>query len=158
MRVRRQELPEFVGNVMSMLAIRPRKNVATVIGLHGELGAGKTTFVQEVAKKLGVGEKVQSPTYVLIKKYQIPTQGDALAPRLSKASPFSELVHIDAYRLNSAGEFAALRIGEIFGDSANLIFIEWPERVSAALPAPDLVIKFSSEGAGESERFIEIEK
>jgi tRNA threonylcarbamoyladenosine biosynthesis protein TsaE len=144
MKVLLNELSTSVKNVLAML---PQEgNRASLIALQGELGAGKTTFVQALAKELGVKDTVQSPTYVLMKKYAISH------PR------FKTLIHIDAYRLNNAQEFAALRPEQFLNEPATLVCIEWPERVEGALPKPDLVIKFSSEGAGEGERFIEIQK
>ena len=119
---------------------------AAVIALRGELGAGKTTFVQTLAKEFGVKEIVQSPTYVLMKKYEVSH------PR------FKTLIHIDAYRLQGAQEFAALWPEEFLNDPSALVCIEWPERAQGALPKPDIVIKFSSENAAEGERFIEMEK
>ena len=114
--------------------------------MRGELGAGKTTFVQALARELGITTVVQSPTYVLMKRYDISYRN------------FKHLIHIDVYRLNGAKEFAALKPEEFLNDPTNLVCIEWPERVEGALPAPDLTIQFSSEGAAEGERFIEMEK
>jgi tRNA threonylcarbamoyladenosine biosynthesis protein TsaE len=101
--------------------------------------------VQALAKELGVAEVVQSPTYVLMKKYSI------------SHARFKTLIHIDAYRLNNEQEFAALRPEQFLNNPSNLVCIEWPERVEGALPAPDVVIKFSAEGAAEGERFIDIQ-
>ncbi|MDO8548473.1 MAG: tRNA (adenosine(37)-N6)-threonylcarbamoyltransferase complex ATPase subunit type 1 TsaE [bacterium] len=140
-------LNELSTIVKKVLAALPQGGTrASIITLQGELGAGKTTFVQALAKELGVIDIVQSPTYVLMKKYQISH------PR------FKTLIHIDAYRLNNAQEFAALEPEQFLNDPNNLVCIEWPERVEGALPKPDLTIKFSSEGASEAERFIEVEK
>ena len=66
-----RELPEFVRNVRAVLAMRPRHPHAAVVALQGELGAGKTSFVQEFAKQAGVEDVVQSPTYVLMKTYDM---------------------------------------------------------------------------------------
>lgn len=121
------------------------KSHATLIALRGDLGAGKTTFVQALARELGIAETVQSPTYVLMKKYEI-----------KKAAPFKTLVHIDAYRLNNAEEFAALKPEQFLEDPKALIVVEWPERVGDALPKPDVVLNFSSLAANEGERYIEV--
>jgi|SRR3989344_721074 len=96
---------------------------ATVVGLAGDLGAGKTTFIQGAAKSLGIEESVTSPTFVIEKIYPLVDQ------------PFAHLIHIDAYRLKSADELVALGWGEIIRDPRNVIFIEWPERVSNIMPA-----------------------
>lgn len=115
---------------------------AAVIALSGELGAGKTTFVQALAKELGVSDTVQSPTYVLMKSYDIAYKH------------FTKLVHIDAYRLNTAEEFNTLRPETFLADPANLVCIEWPERVEGVLPKPDVVLKFSSENMDTENRHI----
>lgn len=105
---------------------------ATLITLSGELGAGKTTFVQAVAKTLGVGETVTSPTFVLQKIYVLPP-----------FSSFSHLIHIDAYRLKSGKELEALGFDACMRDPHNLILLEWPEQVADALPTPTAHIRMT---------------
>jgi len=108
----------------------PKKTGATAVGLSGNLGSGKTAFVQVCAKILGIKETLTSPTFVIIKKYSIPK------------SSFSNLYHIDAYRLKSGEELKKLNWEEISSDSKNLIFIEWPENVSGAIPKNAFKIAF----------------
>jgi tRNA threonylcarbamoyladenosine biosynthesis protein TsaE len=139
------ELPAFVREVLKSLDSARDKSRATLVALRGDLGAGKTTFVQALAKELGIEETVQSPTYVLMKRFDISNH-----PR------FKRLIHIDLYRLERPEEFGALKPEEFLHDPHNLICIEWPERAEALLPTPDLMLTFSSEGAGAGERFIEI--
>ena len=95
---------------------------ALVVGLVGDLGAGKTTFMQAVAKHLGVKDKVRSPTFVIMKKY----------PLKNKKHNF--LFHLDAYRLKNEKELLTLGWEEIIKDKKNLVFIEWPENVSKIIP------------------------
>lgn len=149
-----KNLSEFAGNVLAMIWMDGQKDRATLVALRGELGAGKTTFVQALAARLGIKDPVQSPTYVLMKSY--PLQG----PLTTFGAPrrFNRLVHIDAYRLNSAEEFAALKPEQFLSDPKALVLVEWPEKVGAALHEPDIAINFSSEGAAEGERFIEIQQ
>ena len=130
-----------------VLAELPVKNTAALLALSGELGAGKTTFVQALGKALGITETMQSPTYVLMKKYEI-----------KKALPFTKLIHIDAYRLEKPEEFAALKPEQFLKDPKTLVVVEWPEKVEGALPPADLIINFSSQDAGEGERYIEVQK
>lgn len=116
-----------------VLKLTPKKDEATLIALSGELGSGKTTFVQCVARALGITENITSPTFVLIKNYKLPVgTGD-----------FKFIYHLDAYRLESGKELAKLGFEEIIADPRNLIFLEWPENVSEVLPADFLTIKFS---------------
>ena len=96
---------------------------ATILGLQGELGAGKTTLVQAMAKQLGVKDTVVSPTFVIAKYYQtIDTR-------------FGTLVHIDAYRIESPDELGPLNFDVLLSTPNTLIIIEWPERIRGALPS-----------------------
>lgn len=142
-RVPLKELPYFARNVLSMLMLAEPKANATVVALEGALGAGKTTFVQILARELGVVEVVQSPTYVLMKKYQTTN------------SKFKTVIHIDAYRLEDPAEFDALKPEEFLSDAHTLVLIEWPERVEGRLPERDMTIKFLGEDTGD-EREIEV--
>lgn len=109
---------------------------ATVVALSGELGAGKTTFAQGMARALGVEEQVTSPTFVIERVYPLSGQ------------KFARLVHIDAYRLKGTHELPAIGWDELIADSGNLVIIEWPEMIPGALPQGALLVSF--EGSGES--------
>lgn len=109
-------------------------DAATIITLSGELGAGKTTFVQGIARALGVEENVTSPTFVIEKVYELTGQ------------KWKHLIHIDAYRLKSAHELEVLGWHEIAQEPGNLIVIEWPERVAALIPADAIRITFTGSG------------
>lgn len=115
---------------------------AFVVGLYGDLGSGKTTFVQRFAKNLGVKEFVTSPTFVIEKVYDI------------EHKDFDKLVHIDAYRLDSANELLTLGWEKLFENPKNLILIEWPEKVKEILPENHAKVKFRF--LSENEREIEI--
>ena len=95
---------------------------AIVVALEGELGAGKTTFVQGFARALGIKRHLTSPTYVLIKDY-----------RLSTIS-YRRLIHIDSYRLKNYKDLVRLGIKEMIADHKNIILIEWSDRVKKILP------------------------
>src|SRR5574343_128358 len=88
--------------------ISPKNDSAFVIGLSGNLGAGKTAFTKCIAKSLGVEETVTSPTFVIEKIYELDNQ------------KFSHLIHIDAYRLNSPHELLSLGWEKIISDPKNL--------------------------------------
>ena len=102
--------------------ISKNENSATVVGLYGDLGSGKTAFTQAAAKCLGVKEAVTSPTFVIEKIYKLDHQN------------FDHLIHIDSYRLKSGDELLHLGWEEIAKNPKNLIFIEWPEKVAEILP------------------------
>jgi tRNA threonylcarbamoyladenosine biosynthesis protein TsaE len=146
------ELPEFARNVRAMLKMLPKKASATTVWLKGNLGAGKTTFMQALGHELEVQEDIQSPTYVLMKKYELPQN----RTQFGSIRKFHKLVHIDAYRLHTADEFSALKPEQFLNDPTTLVAIEWPEHVEAALPKPDLVISFTADGADINERYIEV--
>ncbi len=109
---------------------------ATVIGLSGDLGSGKTAFVKAIARTLGVAEAILSPTFVIAKFYQL---GDRL--------PWQTLVHVDAYRIENPEELRALKWEEIVTDRRNLVMIEWPEQLGEFFPpdAPMLHFRFIDE-------------
>lgn len=113
---------------------------ATIVGLSGDLGSGKTAFVKAVAKALGIGNPVLSPTFVLAKFYDIP-----------RGSLWSRLIHIDAYRIDDHAEIKTLRWEEIKNDTSNLVFIEWPERIGDALPRESAVLRFRFLNEGSRE-------
>ncbi|MEI6191387.1 MAG: tRNA (adenosine(37)-N6)-threonylcarbamoyltransferase complex ATPase subunit type 1 TsaE [bacterium] len=140
--------------------LSPKNDSATIVGLFGDLGSGKTTFTQALAKHLNVSEVVTSPTFVIEKIYLLnddrKLSEDPL--RLTRTNRYEEipkafkkLIHIDAYRLDSGKELLSLQFAEIQKDPKNLILIEWPERVADILPV-DLVkinFKFISENERE---------
>lgn len=146
------ELTYLVRNILATLRMEPQKGEATILALRGDLGAGKTTFVQHLARELGAEAVVQSPTYVLMKTYELPQTRTSFGGK----RVFRTLVHIDAYRLERPEEFMALRPEEFLRDPGVLLVVEWPERLRGVLPAPDMTIAFSAEGAGEGERYIEV--
>lgn len=98
------------------------KETATVIALHGDLGAGKTTFTQFLARALGVTQSLNSPTFVLMKRYPL------------EAQPFDNLFHVDAYRLDNADDLRKLDFESVLAEPKNLVVIEWPERVADLIP------------------------
>lgn len=107
---------------------------AYVVGLVGDLGAGKTTFVQALAKELGATESVTSPTFVLVQRYAI------------HHPVFSSLVHIDAYRLHPE-EVHTIGWDEYLADPKNLVLVEWPEKMEDMFPgdAPKLIFSVVDE-------------
>lgn len=112
------ELPKVAKEFLDFLSTRVSQSSATIIGLSGDLGAGKTTFTQAIARELGVAETVASPTFVIEKVYLLP-----------KDAPFQRLIHIDAYRLSDGEDLRSLGWDEISTDPHNMIIVEWPEHV-----------------------------
>jgi tRNA threonylcarbamoyladenosine biosynthesis protein TsaE len=108
-----------------------------VIGLNGELGAGKTTFVQFVAQFLGITEVVNSPTYNYLKVYPIPETG-------------TNLVHVDAYRLRTQADIDSVGLTEYLADPNNIIFIEWASNIADLLPGKTQYYIFEVRGEERS--------
>src|SRR3989344_2000669 len=115
-----------------------KKFESGVIALTGELGAGKTTFVQGFAGGLGIKDKIISPTFVLIRQHKIPKTDKTL-------------FHIDLYRIE---KFDGLGLEEIIEDPNNIILIEWAEKASDLLPNGTTWINIVQEG--ENKRKITI--
>lgn len=113
-------------------ALRTASGGALVIGLEGELGAGKTTLVAGILAGVGVAGAIRSPTYTLIEPYE---------------AAGLQLYHIDLYRLSGAREVEALGIRDLLGDRAVLL-IEWPSRGAGALPTEDLSVSIEYQAAG----------
>ena len=111
-------------------SITPLPGRATVVGLYGDLGAGKTTFVQAVARAVGITEKVNSPTFLIVKSYKL------------QVGSLKTLVHIDAYRLKSSEELRKLRFEELLADPNNLILVEWADKVADLLPPDHIQLQF----------------
>ncbi len=99
---------------------------ALVVGLSGHLGAGKTAFTKAVAKILGVSEEITSPTFVIMKLYEIAQVANMES---GVEVPWKRLVHTDAYRLEKREELEVLEWEKLVADKNNLILIEWPENV-----------------------------
>ena len=121
-----------------ILKKKPPKDIASVIGLTGELGGGKTTFLQGFAKGLGIKEKILSPTFVLMKKFPIKS----LKQKPDEGSVFEFFYHIDCYRIKTTEEILGLGLKEIISCPKNIVAIEWAEKVKGILPKNTVIIKF----------------
>ncbi|MBU2575645.1 tRNA (adenosine(37)-N6)-threonylcarbamoyltransferase complex ATPase subunit type 1 TsaE [Patescibacteria group bacterium] len=117
------DLQKFAKNLCSKL------KAGQIIALTGELGAGKTTLVQMIAKELGIKARVASPTFNLVKEYDVKPEVRGI----------KKLCHIDLYRID--GKFDDLGLDEYFDDKDSVLFIEWAEKIKKHLPKDVIWIK-----------------
>jgi tRNA threonylcarbamoyladenosine biosynthesis protein TsaE len=110
-----------------------------VVVLSGDLGAGKTTMTQGLARALGVDEPVQSPTFTLMRQYEC-------LPRL---------LHLDIYRLDRVNEVLDLGLHELLDEGAVAV-VEWGDAVAPTLASSYLEVRFEL-GAGDDERAIDVQ-
>ncbi len=113
----------------------------TILCLHGDLGTGKTCFVQGLARALGIRRPVGSPTFTLINEY-----------RAQRA-----LVHIDLYRLRGAVDAFSLGLEDYLAHPEGLVVIEWAERIADFIPEEAWHIHLAS-GAAETDRRIRVDR
>lgn len=128
------ELPEAARAVLDALDGR------TVVALRGEMGAGKTTLIREIAAQLGAGDVVTSPTFALVNQY-VGTGG-------------RRICHFDFYRIDRIEEAYDLGYEEYFY-SGDLCLIEWPEKIEELLPDNTMNVRIGV--LSDEERSIEID-
>ncbi|HUJ44169.1 MAG TPA: tRNA (adenosine(37)-N6)-threonylcarbamoyltransferase complex ATPase subunit type 1 TsaE [Opitutaceae bacterium] len=117
------------------------------LALHGDLGVGKTTFVQGLARGFGINDPVTSPTFNILHLYR-GTAAPGRARRKAGCRGARTLVHLDAYRLENAHQVSELML-EDFLVSPYCLAIEWPERIAAWLPADALHLTLAIEAPGQ---------
>ena len=152
MQIISKNLKETEGFAKKFLqSLKKDDKIAIVVGLFGNLGSGKTTFVQFVAQNLGIKENITSPTFVIEKIYSVKSHRAGISPKvklfnrankIEKENWPKKLIHIDAYRLQKGEELRVLGFEEILNDPENLILIEWPKNVHNILPKSILKIEF----------------
>ena len=111
-----------------LLSFPSKRKKTMVIGLFGDLGGGKTTFLQGFAKGLGIKEKILSPTFILMKKFQI--------------TKFKYFYHFDCYRIKEPKEILDLGWEEIISNPQNIVAVEWADRIEKILPKDTISINF----------------
>lgn len=89
-----------------------------IVAIKGRLGAGKTTFVQALAKALGIKKNIQSPTFALMRSYPIPKRGE-----------LKRLLHVDAYRIEDERDLLPLDLDQELADGRTALVLEWPEKI-----------------------------
>lgn len=140
--------PSIIYSVIAKSRGRNRNRL--ILGLAGDLGSGKTTFVKGLARGLEVEAKITSPTYVFVRSYPLPPFAWGLTEK-------SILYHLDLYRLTRADQNPLLSLGlrEVLDDRRGLVVIEWVERLIPKTIRPDLKILFEY-GDKKTSRLIRI--
>ena len=109
-------------------------NGGDILSLHGDLGAGKTTFTKGLAVALGIVKNVTSPTFAIMNVYELPEPKNGI----------KTLVHVDAYRLESPDEIITVGAEDYLGEPHVLTVIEWPEKIQTVLDNYETIdLKFS---------------
>ena len=119
-----------IGKILAKEILKTASKKALILGLIGELGGGKTTFLQGFAKGLGIKEKILSPSFVILKRFKI------------KDLRFKNFYHIDCYRINKPKEILNLGLKEIISNPQNIVAIEWADKIKKILPKNSIILKF----------------
>ena len=122
-----------IGEILAseILKSSTKREKAFIIGLIGDLGGGKTTFLQGFAKELNIKEKILSPTFVILKRFKI------------KHHTFKEFYHIDCYRIKKSKDILDLGLKEAVCDSGNIVAIEWADKIKSIIFRKSIIIKFN---------------
>ncbi|MDD3679786.1 MAG: tRNA (adenosine(37)-N6)-threonylcarbamoyltransferase complex ATPase subunit type 1 TsaE [Candidatus Shapirobacteria bacterium] len=112
----------------------------TTLALFGDLGGGKTTFLQGIAQGLGVKERILSPTFIISRDYSISRGG--------------RFYHFDWYRIKDTDQVGSLGMEELFGNN-NIVAVEWADRALQVLPKKRVEVYFKYQN-GENDRKITI--
>ncbi|HZE87550.1 MAG TPA: tRNA (adenosine(37)-N6)-threonylcarbamoyltransferase complex ATPase subunit type 1 TsaE [Methylomirabilota bacterium] len=97
-----------------------------ILALHGDLGSGKTTFIQGLAKGLGITKKIISPTFIIMRTYAVQVK--------NQKSKIKNFYHVDLYRIENEKDIEGIGLLELMNDPENIIAIEWPEKIENLLP------------------------
>lgn len=118
----------------SAMAFLAAMDDRTVFAFHGQMGAGKTTFIKAICEELGVEDVINSPTFAIINEYRSETTGELI-------------YHFDFYRINKLSEAEDIGTEDYFYSGA-LCFIEWPEKIEDLLPGDvvEVTIKENPDG------------
>lgn len=114
-----------------------------ILALSGDLGAGKTTFIQGLANGLGIKRRIISPTFVIVRTYKLKNMSAKF------------FYHIDLYRMQGVHDVKGLGIDEIIADDNNIVAIEWSEKMLNMLPENRLNINFIHKNDNKREIWIE---
>ena len=118
-----------LGKVLARDFLKKKSKKARVLALIGELGGGKTTFLQGLAEGLGAKSRILSPTFVIMRRSKI------------RNSRFRDFYHIDCYRIRGTKEILSLGFKKIISNPRNIVAIEWADNIKKALPRGLMTLK-----------------
>jgi tRNA threonylcarbamoyladenosine biosynthesis protein TsaE len=111
------------------------------LAFYGDLGAGKTTFIQGLAKGLGIEKRIISPTFIIMRHYKIDR---------------GNFYHVDLYRTQSKHDLLGIGLDEILQDENNIVALEWSEKIGELMPKKRIEIKLKY--LNDNQREIRIQK
>lgn len=114
-----------------------------ILCLYGNLGAGKTTFSQGLARGLGITQRIISPTFVIVRKYEIKRKTRNVKQKI-KNEEIKFFYHIDLYRTKTRDDLKGIGIEEILRDTTAIVAIEWAEKLGTLLPRKRLSITLAA--------------
>lgn len=123
------DLGEKIGNYLKSSAYKRGEGI---LCLYGSLGSGKTVFVQGVAKGLGINCVIPSPTFIIVRRYDLPKKDNFY------------FLHIDLYRVKKKEEILTLGLTDFLTDSCFICCIEWADRLKDLLPLQRIDVYFQS--------------
>ncbi len=130
-----RQIAAKVAQIIQEIDLKDKRR-ATILALNGDLGSGKTVFVQGFAKKLKIKEPILSPTFIIFRKFKI--QSDKF-----QSNKFDFLYHFDLYRIKDKQELGVLGFQKIIDNPQNIVLIEWAEKIRDILPPDTIFIDFN---------------
>jgi len=146
-----REFGEKIGSKLVGSVGDKERSRGNIFGLVGDLGSGKTTFVQGLARGLGIKQRIISPTFIIMRSYRIKVKAQKSKLKAkSNNSKYTNFYHVDLYRLegNIEKEITNLGLKEIWSESENIVAIEWAEKVKKLIPKNAIWINFRNNGKG----------
>src|SRR6056297_1491552 len=122
-----QKIGQKIGQIIKNISLN--LDTALVISLEGDLGGGKTSFMQGFARGLSLDQKILSPTFIICRQYEL------------SESSFESLYHCDYYRLDQE-ENKEVGFDSFFSNPKNLVVVEWGNKIKPMIPEQSLTIKF----------------
>ena len=150
------ETKEVAARCAKKIAQQKPGRRAVVVGLIGDLGSGKTTFVQGFARALGIRRRMVSPTFTIMRRYRIPHRTSAKRSKHSNyklprhrrglggraITNYKYLIHVDAYRVHKPAELRIIKFESWLMDPTAIVLIEWADLVEKKFRRGARIIRF----------------